>query len=159
MAGVSAGMICWIHRIVTDGDNLPEAIRGRFRSVDVWIGTKDSTPEAARFRPCSPHEVPARVEELVEWWHGQHITLRGAEKELIVSALATFHHRFLRIHPFLDANGRVARVLLDQATRELLNMRVGRELVADSEAYIAALSAADEGNLIPLQRLVLASMQ
>jgi len=56
-------------------------------------------------------------------------------------------------------NGRVARVLLDQATRELLNMRMGQELVADSEAYIAALSAADEGDLIPLQRLVLTSMQ
>lgn len=155
---LSVGTVCWIHRIVTESDNLPEVVRGRLRSVDVWIGPEDSTPETASFRPCLPDEIPRRIRGLLEWWHVQHFELRGAAKDRIVSALAEFHWRFLCIHPFLDANGRVARVLLDQAARELLNLRVGQELVSDSQSYTAALAAADKGNLVPLKRLVLASL-
>ena len=145
---VSVGTVCWIHRIVTENDNLPEAVRGRLRSVDVWIGSKDSTPSTATLRPCPPNEVPIRLQELVEWWHAKHSEV-----------LAEFHWRFLCIHPFLDANSRVARILLDQAARELLNMRVGQELVSDSKTYMAALAAAGAGELLPLRRLVLAALE
>jgi fido (protein-threonine AMPylation protein) len=156
---VSVATVCWIHRIVTEDDQLPEAVRGRFRSIDVWIGPKNSTPETATFRPCSPQEIPSNIRSLLEWWHRQHLAVSGSEKGRIVGALAELHWRFLRIHPFLDANGRVARVLLDQAARELLNMRVRRELVADSKSYFEALAAADRGDFRQLERLVFASLQ
>ena len=73
-------------------------------------------------------------------------------------ALAEFHHRFLRIHPFLDGDGRVARVILDQSARELLDVRVGPDLVAHAKLYYDALASGDRGDLGPLQKLILASL-
>lgn len=59
----------------------------------------------------------------------------------------------------MDANGRVARSIADQAARELLNQRIGREFVEDVEAYFAALAAADKGDLKPLQDRIKAALQ
>lgn len=77
----------------------------------------------------------------------------------MVAGLAELHHRFLTIHPFMDANGRVARSIADQAARELLNQRIGREFIEDAQAYYAALAAADEGDLKPLQDRIKAALQ
>jgi hypothetical protein len=88
---ISLGTVCWIHRIVTGDDRLPEAVRGRFRSVDVWIGSQDSTPETATLRPCSPQEIPSRIRDLFQWWHEQHSGVRGAAKDRVAAALAQFH--------------------------------------------------------------------
>jgi Fic family protein len=60
-----------------------------------------------------------------------------------VAGLAELHRRFLTIHPFMDANGRVARSITDQAARELLNEGIGREFIEDAQAYYATLAAAD----------------
>jgi Fic family protein len=67
----------------------------------------------------------------------------------VVAGLAELHHRFLTIHPFMDADGRVARSIADPATRELLNQRIGREFIEDAQDYYAALEAADERDLKP----------
>lgn len=76
-----------------------------------------------------------------------------------ISPVAELHHRFLTIHPFMDANGRVARSITDQAARELLNQRMGPEFVEDAQAYYAALAAADEGDLKALQDRIKAALQ
>jgi Fic family protein len=77
----------------------------------------------------------------------------------VVAGLAELHHRFLTIHPFMDANGRVARSITDQAARELLNEGIGREFIEDAQAYDAALAAADRGDLRPLQDIIKAALQ
>lgn len=59
----------------------------------------------------------------------------------------------------MDANGRVARSITDQAARELLNQRIGREFVVDAQAYYAALAAAGEGDLKPLQDRIKVALQ
>jgi len=59
----------------------------------------------------------------------------------------------------MDANGRVARSITDQATRELLNEGIGREFIEDAQAYYATLAAADLGDLKPLQDLIQAALQ
>lgn len=99
----------------------PRRFEGRFRAVQVWIGAPDSTHETARYLPPPPQDVPGLVEEWLRGWHRRHRELRGKEKGEIVNGLAELHHRFLSIHPFMDANGRVARSVTDQAARELLN--------------------------------------
>lgn len=45
---------------------------------------------------------PLQVDEMMEWWGMRHDMLVGAPKNEIVQGLADFHHRFLRIHPFLE---------------------------------------------------------
>lgn len=59
----------------------------------------------------------------------------------------------------MDANGRVARSIMDQAARELLNQRIGPEFIEDVQAYYAALAAADKGDLNPLQDRIRAALQ
>lgn len=155
VARLSLAMLCWIHRIVTEEGEYPEAMRGRLRSVQVWIGNRD---DPSLMLP-PPEQVVPLVRDLLEWWTRTYETIGGAEKSEVVPALAKLHHRFLSIHPFLDGNGRVARVLLSEATRELLNMRIGRELIADPSVYFEALRCADAGDLSPLTRLVDASLE
>lgn len=67
-----------------------------------------------------------------------------------------FHHQLVRIHPFINGNGRHARALADAAAVAVARSPFswgGRSIVhADDTraAYIAALRAADEGDLAPL---------
>lgn len=79
-----------------------------------------------------------------------------------LEAAARFHHRMVQIHPFVNGNGRHARiaadVLLDTVYRHPpVGWASGFDLQADSErrvGYIAALRAADRGDLEPLLRFV-----
>ena len=158
-ASFSAAAVCWLHRLVTEDLALPEAVRGRFRGVQVWIGSADSNRETARYVPPPPEAVPRLVDEWLQWWHEEHRNLRGQPKEEVAASLAELHHRFLTIHPFIDANGRVARSITDQAARELLNQRIGPEFIEDAHAYYSALAAADKGDLKPLQDRIKAALQ
>ena len=158
-ASFSAATVCWLQRLLTEDLALPEAVRGRFRGVQVWIGSSESTKETARYVPPPPELVPKLVDEWLAWWHERHRDLRGKSKEEIVAGLAELHHRFLVIHPFMDANGRIARTVTDQATRELLNEGIGQEFVEDVAAYYSALAAADKGDLKPLQDRIKAALQ
>ena len=126
-SSLSITMICWLHRIVTEDSDLPEAVRGRFRAVQVWIGSAGSSPEDASYVPIPPVQILPQTTEFLEWWHNEHVRLRNVDKNIVGMGLAQFHYRFFQIHPFLDGNGRVARLLLDQAARELLNQGVGKE--------------------------------
>jgi len=158
-ASFTASTVCWLHRVLTEDLRLPEAIRGRFRAVQVWIGPADSTHETALYLPPPPEDVPKLVDQWLQWWHQRHRELRGKEKGEIVNGIAELHHRFLSIHPFMDANGRIARSITDQAARELLNQSIGPEFVADAGAYYAALSEADNGRLASLENRIRAALR
>jgi Fic family protein len=67
------------------------------------------TPSGARFDYASPEETPALMAELVSWYRAEE-----QQKRLSVVELATlFHYRYIRIHPFEDGNGRIARLLVN----------------------------------------------
>jgi hypothetical protein len=57
---------------------------------------------------------------------------------------------FLNIHPFMDGNGRIARFLLTQHTREFLNQK-HRIIIEDRRPYFDALSLADQGDYSALE--------
>ena len=158
-ASFSAATVCWLQRLLTEDLPLPEAVRGRFRGVQVWIGSSESTKETARYVPPPPELVPKLVDEWLAWWHERHRALRGKTKEEIVSGIAELHHRFLVIDPFMDADGRIARAVTDQAARELLNESIGQEFIDDVATYYSALAAADKGNLKPLQNRIKAGLR
>jgi Fic family protein len=77
---------------------------GEFRRVQNWLG--GSSPESARFVPPPPQEVPQAMAELEKFLHGDPV----ATPILIRAALA--HAQFETIHPFLDGNGRLGRLLV-----------------------------------------------
>jgi fido (protein-threonine AMPylation protein) len=156
-ASLSMTGLCWLHRLLTVDSSLPEAVRGRFRAVQVWIGSAQLT--LASYVPPPPEEVPDRTAALLSRWHKQHRKLQTADKLEVTRGLAEFHHRFLEIHPFLDGNGRVARALLDQAARELLNQGVGTDFIRPPDEYYKSLKFADAGDLSALSKRILASLQ
>lgn len=62
-----------------------------------------------RFDYASPEETPALMADLVRWYNEQD---RIGEMHPVDLAIL-FHYRYIRIHPFEDGNGRIARLLVN----------------------------------------------
>jgi len=93
-----------IHRMVTKNtlDNLEDC--GVYRNRYVVVGNR-FTGEVF-FRPPQNLEVPGLVKDLVEWINSK----ESKELDSIIEA-GIIHYELVRIHPFVDGNGRTARVL------------------------------------------------
>lgn len=86
-----------IHKIILTG--IDDRWAGLYRQTQVFI-------RGAATEPPPPHEVPWRMKKLVEW-------LGSIQGEHPVKVAADFHLRFVEIHPFIDGNGRTARLLMN----------------------------------------------
>ena len=60
-----------------------------------------------RFEYASPEETPALMADLVDWYNKAESEGKMSPVELAV----LFHYRYIRIHPFEDGNGRIARLM------------------------------------------------
>lgn len=60
-----------------------------------------------RFEYASPEETPALMTDLVNWYN----QAEQSQKFTPVELAAIFHYRYIRIHPFEDGNGRIARMM------------------------------------------------
>lgn len=150
MSHLSVSSLCWVHKIVTVGLGASTNFRGRFRTVQSWIGIEGGGIENAIYLPPAPEDIPRLIDAWLHWWGETYLELRGCPREEVCLGLAEMHHRVLAIHPFLDANGRVARVLLDLGLDELLGANLDPSFFNDPRQYYEALRAGDEGNLKPL---------
>jgi Fic family protein len=93
-----------IHKMITQETLENPSDCGVFRTRYVVVGNR-LTGEVI-FRPPSNEEVPQLVQELVEWLYSSEAK---ALDSVIEAGIA--HYEFVRIHPFVDGNGRTARVL------------------------------------------------
>jgi Fic family protein len=102
---LSLRLIREIHAKLMEGVRGEKATPGEFRRSQNWIGPAGSTPMTAAF-------VPPPVEELMgclgDWENFLH--LGDSIPDLIQCAM--MHVQFETIHPFLDGNGRVGRLLI-----------------------------------------------
>lgn len=62
-----------------------------------------------RLEYASPEETPALMADLVNWYNDEEAKGRLSPVELA----ALFHYRYIRIHPFEDGNGRIARLIVN----------------------------------------------
>lgn len=62
-----------------------------------------------RFEYASPEETPAMMSDLVDWYN----RVEASGEYTPVELAALFHYRYIRIHPFEDGNGRIARLLVN----------------------------------------------
>jgi Fic family protein len=93
-----------VHTQLLTGTRGAEKTPGEFRTTQNWIG--GTRPGNARFVPAPPHEVMPAMGALERFLHDDPLQT----PTLIKAALA--HAQFETIHPFLDGNGRVGRLLI-----------------------------------------------
>ncbi len=105
-----------------------------------------------------PDATPEQMKELVEWY-----SVKSTEKEVNPVILAAeFHYRFVKIQPFDDANGRIAKILTNLI---LLQFGYPPIVIKQSEKYIYefSLQQADKGQIEPfiefIARNVIASLE
>ena len=96
------------------------------------------TPTGERFDYASPEETPALMYDLVKWYNDEEEA--GVLTPIELAAL--FHYRYIRIHPFEDGNGRIARLLVNYILlRHDYPMVVVRSKL--KKDYLAALNQTD----------------
>jgi Fic family protein len=147
LAVTSPAFLAWVHR------EFYERMPAEYRVVRSRSGGRESVVEPGAWRAEDvdvgrhvppPHaEVPAYLER----FHAGYDPARRSGLEL-VAAIPASHHRLLWIHPFLDGNGRVARLFTDAFLRRAGLGAHGlwtasRGLARARERYLALLEAAD----------------
>lgn len=102
---VSVRLIREIHERLMRGVRGQHLTPGEPRITQNWIGPRGCTLREAAFVPPPPHEVPRLLGELELFLHDE-----SALPLLVRIGLA--HAQFETIHPFLDGNGRIGRLLI-----------------------------------------------
>lgn len=93
------------HAVLMEGVRGQEKSPGEFRYSQNWIGGQGSTLKNARYIPPSPDDMLDAMSDLEKY-----INADDDLDALIRAAL--IHYQFETIHPFLDGNGRVGRLLI-----------------------------------------------
>lgn len=102
---VSLRLIREIHAILLAGVRGESHRPGEFRTTQNFIGRPGQTIDTARFVPPPVSEMRTALDELERFFH------RPSDLPLLVQ-LALVHYQFEAIHPFVDGNGRVGRLLI-----------------------------------------------
>ncbi len=100
---VSVRLLCEAHKRLMRGVRGAGKAPGEIRKTQNWIG--GTRPGNARFVPPAPEDVPDAMKHLERWIHSD-----DPLPPLIKAGLA--HVQFETIHPFLDGNGRIGRLLI-----------------------------------------------
>jgi Fic family protein len=102
---VSVRLIREIHAELLQGVRGAHLTPGEIRTSQNWIGPSGCTLNEATFVPPPPHEVAQHLSELERFLH------TDSQLPLLIK-IGLAHVQFETIHPFLDGNGRVGRLLI-----------------------------------------------
>jgi Fic family protein len=155
---LSTRLLREMHRRLMAGVRGRELAPGKLRTSQNWIGAPGSTVETAQFVPPPPHELSGLLSDWERFAHEQ------AEMPLLVQN-ALLHSQFETIHPFLDGNGRLGRLLLvffliarGRLTAPLLYLSAYLE--RNRQSYYDALRTIHEtGDAIPWVELLLTAVR
>ena len=93
------------HAVLMQGD--PRTL-GEFRTKQNWIGRRGSTPQNALYVPPAPDDMLRAMDDLERYIHGD---VYDDGLDVLIRA-ALIHYQFETIHPFIDGNGRMGRLLI-----------------------------------------------
>ncbi len=102
---VSVRLIREIHAKLLEGRRGARLAPGELRTTQNWIGPGGCMLNEATFVPPPPHEVQPQLAELEHFLHAD------TQIPLLIK-ISLAHAQFETIHPFLDGNGRVGRLLI-----------------------------------------------
>jgi len=92
------------HRVLMQGVRGRHKSPGEYRKIPNWIGPQGCTIEEARFIPCPAHDLSKAMATWERYLHDE------APDRLV--QLALIHAKFEALHPFLDGNGRLGRLIV-----------------------------------------------
>ena len=101
---ICLNLILELHSILMDSVRGANKARGQFRKTQNWIGPPGCSMEEAAFIPPAPDALPDALDNWEKYIHAD-------EKDRLVQ-LAIVKAQFELIHPFLDGNGRIGRMLV-----------------------------------------------
>lgn len=137
-----------IHLLVLKGVNDENA--GRYRGQDVEIS-------GSAFKPTPFAAVPSEMERFSAWLQRASVPGFLFSSDMAILAACAAHTWFVMIHPFIDGNGRVARLMMN-----LMLMRYGFPIAVitrdDRLRYYEALETAQTSDLTPFVALVSESL-
>jgi cell filamentation protein, protein adenylyltransferase len=153
----------WVYRQAPEYDGIPIAVVSEVHKIAIELAWKVEPP-ATRDMPGAWRQSPVRVRavepsvpaaiaaDLAKWSAS---TARRKDHPIVHAAI---HHAwFERIHPFVDGNGRVGRLLLT-----FLLVQLGYPpaiiLAEERRRYLHALGTADDGNPNPLAEIIARAM-
>ena len=99
------------HSILLSNVRGKEKMSGDFRKSQNWIGQAGSTIKNASFIPPSPDEMNICLNDLEKY-------INENNKVVNLIKIALIHYQFETIHPFLDGNGRMGRLLITLFLKE-----------------------------------------
>lgn len=103
---LSLRLLCEIHGELMHNVRGGEKTPGAFRTSQNWIGPAGSSLATASFVPPPPHELMNTLGDLEKFLHD------GKTSVPLLIRCGLAHAQFETIHPFLDGNGRVGRLLI-----------------------------------------------
>ncbi|MGL4875416.1 MAG: Fic family protein [Clostridium sp.] len=119
-----------IHRYLTKSTlDLDES--GSFRTVRNWIG-------GAEIHTSPPNAISKHLDELMEWYNLSKGTMN------VVELAVKFSYRFVCIHPFVDGNGRMSRILMNYILRLNGYISISINPSKNKKKYYECLHLSDE---------------
>ena len=107
-------LILDLHRTLLAGVRGQEKLPGEFRKTPVWVGSPTDSPDTATYAPPLPADLP----DLISDWE---MFVNTPDQLPALIRCGLMHYQFETIHPFLDGNGRIGRLLIN-----LMLMEEGR---------------------------------
>ncbi len=101
---LSLRLVREMHKVLMKSGRGGAQAPGEFRRTQNWVG--GTRPGNARYVPPPPHEMLGALDNLERFLHDEY----GVTPPIIKAGMA--HAQFETIHPFLDGNGRVGRLLV-----------------------------------------------
>ncbi len=141
---ISRAFILDLHKLVMRDTLRPDqdSQLGRFRSVQVFIRGVD-------WFPPTPEDVPKDIRNLLSWY------TKNKKKLHPIVLAAYFHIGFEIIHPFVDGNGRVGRLLMNFILHNNGYPMINIPLEKRFDYYDCLAAAQVDGNLRPFLDLLL----
>ncbi len=103
--GLSLDLLRSLHRILLDGTRGARRHPGEFRTVQNWIGLSGASIDEAIFVPPPPSDLLPALNDLEAF-------INAPDDLPPLIRIALIHYQFETIHPFLDGNGRMGRLLI-----------------------------------------------
>lgn len=138
-----------VHRNIFP-DNFPWA--GKFRDQHVYVvenfGTTarviDAVNAESKVGTIAPEAIEKNLSALIGHWNTSSSGTIHRPSRVKIEEVAHFHHEFELIHPFLDGNGRIGRMLLEEQLSYLFQTKI--IFRADREDYYSSLRMMNSGN-------------